>query len=146
MILVLREKNEGLFKLRFIVSFRHLGYHYVQEITVINKNNTFLVFIVSTSLWVVVQIFDQALDFLLCWFETQSSQCHLQVFNVNASGTTGIEEGKCLLNFCLLLLSQFIAVLVPGLFLRTTTRGTGTLFGWKFFDCIRLILVSLDIK
>ena len=58
MVFILREKDESFFELCFIVSLRHLGYHYVQEITVINKNNTFLVFIVSTSLWVVVQIFD----------------------------------------------------------------------------------------
>ena len=58
MVFILREKDESFFKLCFVVSLRHLGYHYVQEIAIVNKNNSLLILIVPTSLRIVIEILD----------------------------------------------------------------------------------------
>ena len=58
MVFVLREQDESFFKLCLIVSLRHLGYHYVQEIAIVNKNNSLLILIVPTSLRIVIKILD----------------------------------------------------------------------------------------
>ena len=58
MVFILREKDESFFKLCFIVSLRHLGYHYVQEITIVDKNNSLLILIVAASLRIIIKILD----------------------------------------------------------------------------------------
>ena len=57
-VFILREKDESFLKLCFVVSLRHLGYHYVQEIAIVNKNNSLLILIVPTSLRIVIKILD----------------------------------------------------------------------------------------
>ena len=58
MVFILGEKDESFFKLCLVVSLRHLGYHYVQEIAIVNKNNSLFILIVASSLRIVVKILD----------------------------------------------------------------------------------------
>ena len=58
MVFILREKDESFFELCFIVSLRHLGYHYVQEIAIVDKNNSLLILIVAASLRIIIKILD----------------------------------------------------------------------------------------
>ena len=141
MVLVLREEDERLLQLGLVVSLGHLGYHYVQEITVVDQNHSLFVLVVTATLGVVVQVLDQSLDLLLGRLKAESSKGYFKVLDVYAAGATCVEEGKGFLDLCLLLLGQFVPVLVASLlFLRLCAYSL--IFGWEFFDSVWLVFIA----
>ena len=114
-VLLLGEEDEGFLQLRLSVPLRHLRRHYVQEVIVVNGDHAFFVLVVVSVLLVVGQLGDEALDLLLGGLEAEGTQGHAQILQRDVPIRICVEQLESFLNVGLLLLSQLLAELAPGL-------------------------------
>ena len=122
MIFVLWEKNECFLELSISITLTHLCCHDVFEVFVLNRHNALLVFIIVSVLWAWILSWNQPLDLLLCWLESQSSQSNLQVFDSNVVVSISVKQFKSFSDFSLLFLSQLLLELTSCLLLWSVLR------------------------